>query len=165
MSEPSAEASERERHGADDGRAIDRALAQELLSKSAPERQSASDQLYGVMDLLAGVNESNAEEVPLLLMAWREDPDPGHKEPDTARILGVVIESGQRDGEFRPDTDPNAVGALLLDAYVGVLMRWLGDDRDRQPRFPLRDAVHEVCRIVVEGLRPGECRGRRTCGP
>ena len=39
------------------------------------------------------------------------------------------------------------------EAIVGA-EGWVGDEGDPEPRFPLREAVREVCRIVVEGLRP-----------
>jgi hypothetical protein len=124
----------------------------ELLKREADEGVDAPRRLYDAMELLARLNEGRVDEVRTLLFAWRRTGGSPSSEPDTGRVLGQVIESGQKAGQLRTDSDPYAIGALLLDAYIGVLLRWIPDVGD-EPRFPLDEALREVCDVVIEGLR------------
>jgi hypothetical protein len=56
-------------------------------------------------------------------------------------------------GQFRADADAELTGALLLDAFAGLLLRWIPGEGG-QPSFSLTEALHEVSRVVIEGLRP-----------
>jgi TetR/AcrR family transcriptional regulator, cholesterol catabolism regulator len=129
-----------------------RVLVRELLQREADEGVDAARRLYDAMELLARLNEGRVDEVRTLLFAWRRTGGSPSSEPDTGRVLGQVIESGQKAGQLRTDSDPYAIGALLLDAYIGVLLRWIPDVGD-EPRFPLDEALREVCDVVIEGLR------------
>jgi len=135
-----------------------RVLARELLEREADAGLPAEQRLYDVMDLLAQLNERRVDEARTLVLAWQRAGSTTRTEPATGQIVGSVIEAGQEAGELRGDCDPYVVGALLLDAYVGVLLRWVGDEGDPEPRFPLREAVREVCRLVIEGLLPAASR-------
>jgi len=108
------------------------------------------------MDLLARLAEGDLEEARMLVRASRRARCRRPSEPGPSQILEGIVDAGQRAGEFRSDTDSAAVAALLIDAYVGVLVRWLGDEG--HSRFPLRDAVREICRIAIDGLRPRDRR-------
>jgi hypothetical protein len=50
----------------------------------------------------------------------------------------------------RADLDPQLAGTLLLDAYVGTVLRWIAAD---PPPFPLGDTPDEVCATILHGLR------------
>jgi AcrR family transcriptional regulator len=129
-----------------------RKLVRELLERETADGVEAATQLYDAMELLARLNEGRVAEVRTLLFAWRRTGGSAATVPDTGHVLARVIESGQKAGQLRTDSNPYAIGALLLDAYIGVLLRWLPDEGD-EPNFPLSEALHEVSSVVIDGLR------------
>jgi TetR/AcrR family transcriptional regulator, cholesterol catabolism regulator len=122
-----------------------------LLRREAREDRDPPKRLYDALDLLARINEDNHAEARELVQAWWRTGGSTATEPDTGLLLAEVVAAGQRSGQFRADLDPSLVGALLLDAYVGLLLRWVSTPD--QPPFSLRDTLHQVCGIVLDGLR------------
>jgi AcrR family transcriptional regulator len=51
----------------------------------------------------------------------------------TGDLFGAAIATGQERGEIRPDVDPNMVGRLLIDGYLGIVYRWAAEDDAPSP--------------------------------
>lgn len=129
-----------------------RAELVELLRREARDDIDAAGRLYDALDLLARINERNRAEARELVQAWWRTGATTITEPHTGRVLAEVIAAGQRSGEFRTDVDASLIGSLLLDAYVGALLRWTSTPG--RPPFALRKALRNICGIVLDGLRP-----------
>jgi AcrR family transcriptional regulator len=127
-----------------------RAQLVELLQAEARASTAAVQQLFDAFDLMARVNEQNPAEARELVRAWWRTGGSTADAPDTGLILAEAIAAGQRRGELRAGIDAELAGRLLLDAYAGIVLRWVGPD---EPPFSLRDAMRDVCAIVVDGLR------------
>ena len=128
----------------------------EVLQEETRASADAVQQLYDAFDLMAQTNEQNPAEARELVRAWWRTGGSTASEPQTGLILAGVIAEGQRRGELRADIEPELAGRLLLDAYAGIVLRWVAADA---PPFPLRDALREVCTIIVTGLRSQPERG------
>jgi TetR/AcrR family transcriptional regulator, cholesterol catabolism regulator len=130
-----------------------RALLRVLLRNEVAAGADAVQRLYDTVTLLACISENSVAETRALLLAWRRSSGSPSTESGTARIFADLVAAGQRAGQFRADADAELIGALLLDAYVGLLLRWIPGEGG-QPSFSLTEALHEVGRVVIEGLRP-----------
>jgi AcrR family transcriptional regulator len=128
-----------------------RAELVELLRREARADVDASQQLYDAFELLAEFNERNVAEARELIQAWWRTGGTTANEPHTGVVLAEVVAAGQREGEFRADVDPALIGSVLLDAYAGLLLRWVSTPGP--PEFSLRDALREVCGLILGGLR------------
>ena len=79
---------------------------------------------------------------PLLPDAWA-----------TAKVFADTLRHAQSRGQLRPGIDADDAGRVLLDAYLGALIRW-ATHTDEGPRAPsLRDQLGAVLDLVVNGLR------------
>jgi AcrR family transcriptional regulator len=70
----------------------------------------------------------------------------------TAVLFADTIRFGQRQGDVRADIDAGAAGRVLLDAYVGAMIRWASENEPANE--DLRSALDAVLEIVLAGLRP-----------
>jgi TetR/AcrR family transcriptional regulator, cholesterol catabolism regulator len=125
----------------------------ELLRREARADVGARQQLYDALDLIATFNERNVAEARELIGAWWRSGGTTAREPYTAIVLAEVIAAGQRNGEFRSEIDPPLVGSVILDAYAGLLLRWVSAPEERP--FSLRDTLRQVCGIVLDGISTG----------
>lgn len=133
----------------------------DLLRREARADVGADQQLYDALDLMATFNERNVAEARELIGAWWRSGGTTAREPHTGVVLAEVIAAGQRTGEFRSEIDPALVGRLLLDAYAGLLLRWVSTPEERP--FPLRDALRQICGVILNGISTPE-RGRPRPG-
>jgi len=111
-----------------------------LLRNRVAAGIDAVQRLYNTMALLARINENSVAETRALLLAWRRSSGSPSKEPGTARIFAELVAAGQRAGQFRADADAELIGALLLDAYGGLLLRWMPGEGG-QPSFSLTEGA------------------------
>ncbi len=128
-----------------------------LLRRETRADVGAHQQLYDALDLIATFNERNVAEARELIGAWWRTGGTTAREPYTAFVLAEVIAAGQRNGEFRSEIDPMLVGSFILDAYAGLLLRWVSAPGERP--FSLRDTLRQVCGVVLNGISTPE-RGR-----
>lgn len=134
----------------------------DLLRSEARADVGARQQLYDALDLIATFNERDEAEARELINAWWRTGGTTAREPYTAFVLADVIAAGQRSGEFRAEIDPALVGGLILDAYAGLLLRWVAAPQDRP--FSLRDTLRQICGVVLIGISTPDQRTPRT-GP
>lgn len=57
---------------------------------------------------------------------------------------------GQKQGEIRADVDPEEAAALLRDAYMGTLYRWL--DGGVEPPFALKAVLVARADMILDGI-------------
>jgi AcrR family transcriptional regulator len=121
-----------------------------LLRRETRADLSARQQLYDALDLLATFNERDVAESRELIGAWWRSGGTTTRDPHTGVVLAEVIVAGQRSGEFRSEIDPALVGRLILDAYAGLVLRWVSAAQERP--FSLRDALHQIGEIILDGI-------------
>jgi TetR/AcrR family transcriptional regulator, cholesterol catabolism regulator len=121
-----------------------------LLRRETRADLSARQQLYDALDLLATFNERDVAESRELIGAWWRSGGTTTRDPHTGVVLAEVIAAGQRNGEFRSEIDPALVGRLILDAYAGLVLRWVSAAQERP--FSLRDALHQIGEIILDGI-------------
>lgn len=133
----------------------------ELLRRETRADVGARQRLYDALDLIATFNERDVAEARELIGAWWRSGGTTAREPYTAFVLAEVVAAGQREGEFRADIDPALVGSLILDAYAGLLLRWVASPEERP--FSLRDTLRQVCGVVLDGISSPSApkRGKR----
>ncbi|WP_425567592.1 hypothetical protein [Salinactinospora qingdaonensis] len=83
--------------------------------------------------------------------AWVKAGRPILEEPYAGEIFAEIFKTGQQKGEITSDVDPERVGNLLRDAYLGTLYRW---SRNPAERFPLQAELREIVRIISKGVIP-----------
>ena len=120
-----------------------------LIAEKLAGTTTATARLYQAFDLLADVNEAAPAETRELIGAWWRTGGSQVTDPDTGRLIADLIRQGKQRGEFRADLDPQLAGTLLLDAYVGTVLRWTATD---PPPFPLRQVLHDACTTILHGL-------------
>jgi hypothetical protein len=71
-------------------------------------------------------------------------------------VFADTLRHAQSRGQLRPGIDVDSAGRVLLDAYLGALVRWAADG-DRVPDGPsLQDRLGTVLDLVINGLRGGQ---------
>jgi hypothetical protein len=75
---------------------------------------------------------------------------------DTATVFTDTLRHAQSCGQLRPGIDVDSAGRVLLDAYLGTLVRWAADDDQDPARPSLRDRLGTVLDLVINGLRGGQ---------
>jgi TetR/AcrR family transcriptional regulator, cholesterol catabolism regulator len=122
----------------------------ELIAADASRGVDPSTRLYNAFALLAAFNERARNEVSVLISAWWRQGGSTASEPATGSVFAELIREGQQAGAFAPDVDPDLIGAVLLDGYVGTLLRWVAAD---ETPFDLGDALAELARLILDGIR------------
>lgn len=107
-----------------------------LLAEKLAGAATATARLYQAFDLLADVNEAAPAETRELISAWWRTGGSQVTDPDTGLLFADLIRQGKQRGEFRADLDPQLAGTLLLDAYVGTVLRWIAADPHRSHSGP-----------------------------
>ena len=131
----------------------------DLLRREARADVSARQQLYDALDLLATFNERDVAESRELIGAWWRSGGTTARTPHTGVVLAEVIAAGQRTGEFRSEMDPALVGRLILDAYAGLVLRWVSAPEERP--FSLRDALRQIGDVILDGISNPKARRSR----
>ncbi len=108
-------------------------------------------ELENVMAALGKMNESEWTRSTTMLLAWVKAGRPVLEEPHAAYMFARIIEKGLGRGEVTDGVDPQRVGNLLRDAYLGTLYRWTHFE---SPPAPLADELINVLHLILEGVLP-----------
>ncbi|MCW5251230.1 MULTISPECIES: TetR/AcrR family transcriptional regulator [unclassified Streptomyces] len=85
----------------------------------------------------------------------------GARESATAELFTAILTDGQARGEIGEGLDPDRLGLLLRDAYLGVLTRWaVGAEQDHASLYR---ELHEVFKVFLIGALPRTAH--RDCCP
>jgi TetR/AcrR family transcriptional regulator, cholesterol catabolism regulator len=130
-----------------------RAVIVDLLARAQPEAADVADRLHRVFTNLCDAFDTDSAGNRALTRAWVQAGGPLF--PDafaTATVFADTFRDAQARGELRADIDPGGAGRLLLDAYLGAIIRWAaGQDATTTS---LRDQLS----TVVDGLRASRRR-------
>lgn len=91
-----------------------------------------AEALRTCMSVLGVLNEEEAELSMAMLTAWVQAGRPLDEEAHLGGIFAGIVEAGRARGEVPAAVDPERVGELLRDLYLGTLCRWVG----RSPAAP-----------------------------
>lgn len=127
-----------------------KSLTVAIMGQNSPE-VSTQEQIRQCMRALAHANEQDRHIARTLVTAWVRAGGPVAEEPYTAHIFAQLVTVGIARGDLRADADPELVGHLLRDIYLGTLYRWLGDDSSVPP-FDLRDHLLAALDVLLTGL-------------
>ncbi|WP_346099022.1 TetR/AcrR family transcriptional regulator [Streptomyces olivaceiscleroticus] len=110
---------------------------------------SVAVRLERCMTALGDINEEEREITGAMLSAWVKAGRPLLEEPFAAEIFASIVKSGLACGEVSPDVDPERVGNLLRDVYLGTLYRWT---RTQQRKGALHEELNAVLQLFLHGL-------------
>jgi TetR/AcrR family transcriptional regulator, cholesterol catabolism regulator len=130
-----------------------RAAIADLLTREQPEAADLADRLHRVFTNLCDLFDADSAGTRGLTRAWVQAGGP--LLPDafaTAAIFTDAVGDAQARGQLRADIDPDSAGRILLDAYLGALIRWAaGQDATTAS---LRDQLSTAVDTIINGLRP-----------
>ena len=124
-------------------------LAQESTSVGV------ADRLRHVFLRLCDTLENDLTGNQALTRAWVQAGGPLF--PDafaTSSLFADTLRLAEADDQLREGVDPDAAGQLLLDAYLGGVVRWAANEDD-PGTAPLRGQLNAVLDLLLEGLLRG----------
>jgi len=68
---------------------------------------------------------------------------------ESAVLLADLVRAGQDAGALAAEADPEVVGRLLLNAFLGALYQWVSEDR---PKAWLRREVGAAVDVILAGV-------------
>jgi TetR/AcrR family transcriptional regulator, cholesterol catabolism regulator len=132
-----------------------RADIAELLAQEQSTSVAVADRLRHVFMRLCDTLENDPTGNQALTRAWVQAGGPLF--PDafaTSSLFADTLRHAQADGQLRENVDPEAAGQLLLDAYLGAVVRWAADEEDAGTA-PMRSQLNAVLDLLLEGLLRG----------
>lgn len=105
-----------------------RAVIADLLAREQSEAPDVADRLHRVFMKFCDAVDTDSAGNRAFARAWVQAgvqlfPDAFA----TAAVFADTLRDAQARGQLRPDIDPGNAGRLLLDAYIGALIRWAVD--------------------------------------
>jgi TetR/AcrR family transcriptional regulator, cholesterol catabolism regulator len=131
-----------------------RADIAELLAQEQTTSVGVADRLHHVFMRLCDTLEDDASGNQALTRAWVQAGGPLF--PDafaTSSLFADTLRHAQADGQLREGVDTEAAGQLLLDAYLGAVVRWAADEG--ADTAPLRGQLNAVLDLLLEGVLRG----------
>ncbi|WP_067721114.1 TetR/AcrR family transcriptional regulator [Nocardia yamanashiensis] len=101
------------------------------------------------LGILAQVNEEQREQVDVMITAWVKVGRPLSEEPHTAEVFASIVRAGQERGEINQDADPETLGNVIRDLYLGALYRWI---RQNSPRGELIQDLRNIIQVLLNGI-------------
>jgi AcrR family transcriptional regulator len=100
-----------------------------LISQAAEQGADTAGRLRHVLTGWARLYQDDAATGRAVVQAWLRAGGPLMPDASqTAELFAGVIRSGQELGDVPPGVDAARAGLVILDAYLGVLFRWVGDE-------------------------------------
>jgi AcrR family transcriptional regulator len=129
-----------------------RAQLAELVAEAKEATDGAPDRLRRALGGLVRVYEDDPATGRATVRAWLRAGGPLLPDASaSADLFADVVRSGQQQGDIRPDLDATRAGLVILDAYLGVLYRWVGDE---DGRFALGENLMATLDMVLAGMTP-----------
>jgi AcrR family transcriptional regulator len=132
-----------------------RAVIADLLDREQADSVDVWDRLRHAFMSLCDNLEADTAGNQALTRAWVQAGGPLLPDASaTAKIFTDTLRHAQSRGQLRSGVDVDAAGQVLLDAYLGALVRWAAHG-DQDPSAPsLRDQLGTLLDLIVNGLRP-----------
>ena len=141
-----------------------RAALAALISEAREATSDTADRLRRALGSLARQYEGDAGTGRATVRAWLRAGGPllPHA-ADSAVLFTDVIRAGQQHGDISPDVDANRAGLVILDAYLGVLYRWVADEAGR---FAFDTNLIAALDLVLAGIaQPSTGRNHKRRQP
>lgn len=132
-----------------------RADIAELLEQEQSTSVGVDDRLRHVFMRLCDTLDKDGTGNQALTRAWVQAGGPLF--PDafaTSSLFADTLRHAQADGQLRESVDPEAAGQLLLDAYLGAVVRWAANEEDAGTA-PMRGQLNAVLDLLLDGLLDG----------
>lgn len=129
-----------------------RQIIVDLLTREQPDALDVADRLRRAFLSLCDTLDTDPAGNRALTRAWVQAGGP--LLPDafaTAAVFAGPLRDAQARGQLRPDIDPGGAGQVLLDCYLGALIRWAAGQDDSTA--PLREQFTAILDTLVNGLR------------
>ncbi|MCX4748056.1 TetR/AcrR family transcriptional regulator [Kitasatospora sp. NBC_01287] len=123
----------------------------ELLAESEGGGSSPIGQLTHCMTVLGRLNWEERGLTVAMLTAWVKAGRPILEEPYVAEIFAGIVKAGVAQGEFRQGLEPEQVGNVLRDLYLGALYRWTSEPEAGGPEA-LGLELHAILRLLLAGV-------------
>ncbi|SFD84803.1 transcriptional regulator, TetR family [Actinopolyspora alba] len=112
-------------------------------------------ELEWCMEALGRMNEDEWKVTPSMLMAWVRAGSPISEEPYVSGVFAEIIRRGINRQQVKPTVDPQEIGNILRDVYLGALYRWSRSDEFTRPP---KEELSRILGVVLEGIliRPNQ---------
>jgi AcrR family transcriptional regulator len=132
-----------------------RAIIADLLDREQAGSVDVWDRLRHAFMSLCDNLEADTAGNQALTRAWVQAGGPLLPDASaTAQIFTDTLRHAQSRGQLRSGIDVDAAGRVLLDAYLGALVRWAAHGDQDPPAPSLRDQLGTLLDLIVNGLRP-----------
>jgi TetR/AcrR family transcriptional regulator, cholesterol catabolism regulator len=133
-----------------------------LINEAKETTSNTADRLRRALGGLARLYEDDPATGRAIVRAWLRAGGPLWPEAtDSAALLADLVRAGQVQGEISPDLDASCAGLVILDAYIGVVYRWVSQE---DGRFALEENVMAALDLVLGGITR-EPPGKRPLRP
>lgn len=132
-----------------------RGEALRTLTETLQERGgSARELVLTFLHMLAALNEHERRlsQVMVTAVVHTGLPLTPEWQETSAQPFTEAVRVGQHRGEFSSQIDAEEAGALLRDAYMGTLYRWLEGGGD--PPFELEEVLIRRAIMILDGISP-----------
>ncbi|MEV6060838.1 hypothetical protein AB0L62_12625 [Nocardia asteroides] len=69
--------------------------------------------------------------------------------PHTAAVFVDILRVGQQRGDITPEVDPELLGNVFRDLYLGALFHWV---RSRSPEDELGPELRRIVSALLSGI-------------
>jgi TetR/AcrR family transcriptional regulator, cholesterol catabolism regulator len=106
-----------------------RADLAELIAEATKKANDTTDTLRRALGGIARDYEDDPATRRATVRAWLRAGGPLLPDAsDSAALFTDVLRAGQQQGDIPPDLDTTHAGLVILDAYLGVIYRWVADE-------------------------------------
>jgi TetR/AcrR family transcriptional regulator, cholesterol catabolism regulator len=121
-----------------------------LIAEAKKNTSDTPERLRRVLGGMARRLESDPAAARATVRAWLRAGGPLWPDAsDSAALISDVVRSGQRQGDVPPDLDATRAGLVILDAYAGVLYRWVSD---QDGQFALEEDLTATLNLILAGI-------------
>jgi TetR/AcrR family transcriptional regulator, cholesterol catabolism regulator len=129
-----------------------RAQLAELIAEAEQQATDTPGRLRRALGSLARLYEDDPATGRAMVRAWLRAGGPLLPDAsDSAALFADVVRSGQQRGDMPTVIDATRAGLLVLDAYLGVLYRWVNDD---DGQFAFEENLLTTLDVVLDGMTP-----------
>ncbi len=127
-----------------------RAHLAELINETKQTTSNTPERLRRALTGLARLSEDDPATGRAIVRAWLRAGGPLWPDAtDSAALFADVVRSGQLEGDISCDVDPTRAGLVILDAYLGVLYRWVSHE---DGQFEFEENLMAALDVVLAGI-------------
>ncbi|MGC5325717.1 TetR/AcrR family transcriptional regulator [Brevibacillus sp. SYSU BS000544] len=127
-------------------------MMEQLLTTELRDCQNAVEKINRLYLVLAKENEKEKEETELIVTQLIKVISRTKEEMISTinfrKMLQLIVEEGQRNGEFDPTVNPKYVAEMLTGIYFTVLFMWLYQD----PTLSMSEEFMGRVALVLKGI-------------